>query len=136
MTETTHVGDRATPGRCHAVDVLTRKLLEYFAALGGPKGHIFELRDINLQVMMNVYAPAERALLEVVIEELLQDGGLRRVSATSYSLTDEGIGRVRRVRHASMGAAASDRPPYHEGAGLHGVGDASRRRGLAARPSA
>jgi len=123
MTETLHISARAASDRSPSVDVLTRKLLGYFAALGAPKGHVFEVRDINLQVMMNVYAPAERALLEVVIEGLVQRGALRRVSATGYSLTDDGLARVRRLR-------------YPGDAGLHGVGESLPRSGPAAQPSA
>jgi DNA-binding transcriptional regulator PaaX len=89
------------------VDTITRNLENYFAAIGAPKGHVFELRDINLQVMMNAFAADERALLDVALSRLVDDGSLQRVSATGCSLTDEGLARVKRAR---SGPAAITRP--------------------------
>jgi hypothetical protein len=123
--------------RALCIESLTRNLENYFVALGAPKGHVFTLQDINLQVMMNVFAPEERALLDVVIEALVLDGGLRRVSATGYVLTDEGLGRVSRLRsHPGVDGAAPDRRARRAGGGLRGVGESLPGNGSVAKPSA
>jgi hypothetical protein len=62
---------------------------------------------------MNVFAPRERALLDVVLERLVAEGDLSRVSEPGYVLTDQGLNRVRLLRsHVAQG----------EVAGLRGVG--------------
>jgi len=80
------------------VDNLTRNLTNYFVALGAQQGHVFTLRDINLQVMMNVFAPEERALLDVVLAGLVADGDLSRTPEPGYVLTEQGLNRVRNMR--------------------------------------
>jgi hypothetical protein len=81
--------------------------MNYFVALGAPRGHVFTLRDINLQVMMNVFAPQERALLDVVLAGLVADGELSRTPEPGYVLTDEGLERVRHLgAHVARGAGA------------------------------
>jgi hypothetical protein len=77
---------------------LTRNLMNYFVALGARQGHVFTLRDINLQVMMNVFAPGERELLDVALAGLVADGDLRRASEPGYVLTDQGLNRVKLLR--------------------------------------
>jgi len=122
--------------RAEDVERLTRRLVDYFVALSAAKSHVFELRDINLQVMANVFAPKERALLDVAIEGLIQDGVLHRVSATGYSLTDEGVGRVTQLRsHRDVGATSADHLAPRKDAGLHGVGEALPASGPAAKPN-
>ena len=83
--------------RALSLENLTRNLMNYFVALNAPRGHVFTLRDINLQVMMNVYAPQERALLDVVLAGLVADGELSRTPDPGYVLTDEGLNRVRQL---------------------------------------
>jgi hypothetical protein len=81
--------------------------MNYFAAVGAPRGHVFTLRDINLQVMMNVYAPQERALLDVVLAGLVADGELSRTPEPGYVLTEEGLKRVSHlVSHVAQGTGA------------------------------
>ena len=80
------------------MDNLTRNLTNYFVALGAQQGHVFTLRDINLQVMMNVFAPEERALLDVVLAGLVADGDLSRTPEPGYVLTEQGLNRVRNMR--------------------------------------
>ena len=77
---------------------LTKRLVEYFTAIGARAGHVFELRDINLQVMMNVFAADERALLDAALDRLVADGMLLRVSATGCSLTAAGLEQVNCLR--------------------------------------
>ena len=84
--------------RTRHLENLTRNLVNYFSAVGARRGHVFTMRDLNLQVMMNTFAPEERALLDVVLTSFVHDGSLRRLSETSYALTDEGLRRVRRDR--------------------------------------
>jgi hypothetical protein len=85
--------------------------MNYFA-LGAQRGHVFTLRDINLQVMMNVFAPKERALLDVVLASLVAEGELSRASEPGYVLTEQGLERVRRLRsHMALGARAG--PTVH-----------------------
>jgi hypothetical protein len=93
--------------RAHGLENLTRNLMNYFVALGASRGHVFTLRDINLQVMMNVYAPQERALLDVVLAGLVADGELSRTPEPGYVLTDAGRDRVRRLgSHVTQGTGA------------------------------
>ena len=80
------------------LQVLTRRLLNYFGTVADPRHHRFTLSDINLQVMMNSYAAKERDLLATVLAELVSQGYLVLASPTSYELTDEGMVHVRSVR--------------------------------------
>jgi len=73
-------------------------LLQYFSATSAPAWHRHTIRDFNLQVMMNVYAPAERAALDLALDELIEEQLLMRVSDTEYVLTPHGIGRVTALR--------------------------------------
>jgi len=100
--------------RALGLENLTRNLMNYFAALGASQGHVFTLRDINLQVMMNVFAPKERALLDVALARLVAEGDLNRVSEPGYVLTDQGLNRVRLLR---------SNVAQRECAGLRGVGE-------------
>ncbi len=84
--------------RALCLENLTRNLMNYFVALGAQQGHVFTLRDINLQVMMNVFAPEERALLDVVLAGLVADGDLSRTFEPGYVLTEQGLDRVRTLR--------------------------------------
>jgi hypothetical protein len=93
-----------------AVQAVMRNLVNYFAAIGAAKGHVFELRDINHHVMMNVFAPEERALLDVALDGLIEDGALWRVSTTGCSLTDDGLAHVNRQRAAHQGSPAARGP--------------------------
>lgn len=77
------------------LDRLTRSLLNYFGAVGAPRQHVFTLRDINMQVMMNTYEAGERALLGVALARLVEAGDLLEISPTSYRLTGTGLRRVR-----------------------------------------
>jgi hypothetical protein len=78
-------------------------LLQYFGATGAPAWHRFTIRDFNLQVMMNVFAPKERAALDVALDELIEAQVLMRVSDTEYVLSPHGFGLVTalRARNAS-----------------------------------
>jgi len=78
------------------LEKLTQRLLDYFAAIGARAGHVFEMRDINHQVMMNVFAADERAVLDAALDGLVAGGTLVRVSPTGWSLTDSGRERVAR----------------------------------------
>ena len=64
------------------LEELTQRLLDYFAAIGARAGHVFELRDINHQVMMNVFAADERAVLDAALDGLVAGDVLLRVSAS------------------------------------------------------
>ena len=100
--------------RALSLENLTRNLMNYFAALGASQGHVFTLRDINLQVMMNVFAPDERALLDVVLARLVAEGDLRRVSEPGYVLTDQGLNRVRLMTRARWSVSNAGRPVHHD----------------------
>jgi len=100
--------------RALCIENLTRNLMNYFVALGALQGHVFTLRDINLQVMMNVFAPNERALLDVVLARLVAEGDLRRVSEPGYVLTDQGLNRVRLLTRARWSVSNAGRPVHHD----------------------
>ena len=100
--------------RALSIENLTRNLMNYFVALGASQGHVFTLRDINLQVMMNVFAPKERALLDVVLARLVAEGDLSPVSEPGYVLTDQGLDRVRLLTRARWSVSNAERPVHHE----------------------
>jgi hypothetical protein len=100
--------------RALSIENLTRNLMNYFVALGASQGHVFTLRDINQQVMMNVFAPQERALLDLVLARLVAEGDLSRVSEPGYVLTDQGLSRVRRLTNARWGVSNAGRPIHHD----------------------
>ena len=100
--------------RALRLESLTSNLMNYFAALGAQQGHVFTLRDINLQVMMNVFAPDERALLDVVLARLVAEGDLSRVSEPGYVLTDQGLNRVRLMTRARWSVSNAGRPVHHD----------------------
>jgi hypothetical protein len=64
-------------------------VMQYLASVGNA-GTVFTLRDFNSQVMMNVYAAEERAVLEVALAELVDAGILERRAPTEYVLTQDG----------------------------------------------
>ena len=100
--------------RALCLENLTRNLMNYFVALGPLRGHVFTLRDINLQVMMNVFAPKERAMLDVVLARLVAEGDLSPVSEPGYVLTDQGLDRVRLLTRARWSVSNAGRPVHHE----------------------
>jgi hypothetical protein len=77
---------------------VTQDLMNYFAAIGAAEGHRFSMRDFHSQVMMNVYAPDERAVLDLALGELVDTAVLRQASPTEYVLTPEGLLSVRAIR--------------------------------------
>jgi hypothetical protein len=114
---------------------LTRRLLEYFAAIGAGPGHVFELRDINHQVMMNVFAASERDMLEAALDALVADGMLLRLSATGCSLTEQGVERVNSLRSTSARGAAPGPAPQRDDAVARGLAPTGRRRIPLVRPA-
>jgi hypothetical protein len=77
-------------------------LLEYFGAIGASPGHRFTIRDFNQQVMMNVFAPSERACLDLALDELIEARVLEQVSETEYVLAPQGLGLVAELRRARL----------------------------------
>lgn len=81
-----------------ATEKVKQDLMKYFAAVGAGAGHFFTLRDFNSQVMMNTYAPQERAALDVALLELVDAHILIRQSPTEFMLTASGLTLVRGMR--------------------------------------
>jgi hypothetical protein len=75
-----------------------KDLLRYFDAIGADIGRIFNVRDIDSQVMMNTFAPEARAGRDYAIAELITEGILRQVTATQYMLTESGAKFVKGFR--------------------------------------
>ena len=109
-------------------EILTRNLLNYFAAVAGRQGHVFELRDINLQVMMNVFAANERLLLDGALDGLVAGGVLLRVSPTGWSLTDLGLAGANTLRPTHGLSAPAARVESNEDAVAHGLPPTRGRR--------
>lgn len=63
-------------------------------------GRVFGPRDFNTQVMMNIYAPEERAALAPVLRQLVDEAILRHVSPTEYEVTPAGLQRLKSLRRA------------------------------------
>jgi len=110
------------------LEKLTQRLLDYFAAIGARAGHVFELRDINHQVMMNVFAADERAVLDAALDGLVAGDVLRRVSASGWSLTDAGLEQVNRLRSASGRSVAGVPGVEGDDAVARGLSPTRRRR--------
>jgi len=80
------------------VDKVVRDLMDYFAAIGADAYRTFSIRDFNNHVMMNAYAPADRACLGLALESLARGGIVKPASATDYTLTPKGVTDVRAMR--------------------------------------
>ena len=82
-----------------ATDV-ERALMNYFAAIGAAAGRTFSIREFDTQVMMNAYAPEDRACLALALAALAGAGVVLAASPTDYQLTPEGLRQVRAIRHS------------------------------------
>jgi hypothetical protein len=104
----------------HAVK---QDLLEYFGAIGASPGHRFTIRDFNQQVMMNVFAPAERDALDLALQEFVDGGILQQISRTEFVLAPQGLSLVTELRRARLPSGR-----------LKGVEKPRRRRPTSSRP--
>jgi hypothetical protein len=75
-----------------------KDLLSYFDAIGADVGRIFNVRDIDSQVMMNTFAPEARAGRDYAIADLIAEGILEQVKPTEYMLTAAGATFVKGFR--------------------------------------
>jgi hypothetical protein len=104
-------------------DGVKQDLLEYFGAIDAAPGHRFSMRDFNQQVMMNVFAPAERDCLDLALRELVEAQILEQVAETEYVLGPQGRSLVVELRRARLPSGL-----------LKGNGETRRPRPTSSRP--
>ena len=76
---------------------IRQQLMEYFAFVGR-QARVYGARDFNSHVMMNSYDPQERATLDDVVHDMLEEGVLQRTSPVEFMLTRAGLELARSLR--------------------------------------
>ena len=86
------------------IEEVRQRLMKYFACVAYA-GRVYGPREFNANVMMNTYDPDGRAVLGVVLEEMVGSGILRRFTPLEYTLTPAGLQMAQQARSRSGSAS-------------------------------
>lgn len=97
-----------------------RKLMDYFVAVGGDRARLFSVRDFDTQVMMNAFAPDDRAMLQQAISSLVAANILAPFTRTDWQLTPKGLEAIRAAKESRRVMASTGRlaPKGRTGRGI------------------